>query len=111
MDDAGLRSKSQALRGCRGMTSAFERTVRHRGQQCAALLFSLGAAAAVTAIAADYPTKPIRLIVPFAAGGGNDAVARTIAQRLSEELGQQVVIDNRAGAGGVVGAEQAAKSA
>ncbi len=93
------------------MTSAFERTVRHRGQQCAALLFSLGAAAAVTAIAADYPTKPIRLIVPFAAGGGNDAVARTIAQRLSEELGQQVVVDNRAGAGGIVGAEAAAKSA
>jgi tripartite-type tricarboxylate transporter receptor subunit TctC len=79
------------------------------GEQCVALLFSLGAAA--TAIAADYPAKPIRLIVPFAAGGGNDAVARTIAQRLAEELGQQVVVDNRPGAGGIVGAELAAKSA
>jgi tripartite-type tricarboxylate transporter receptor subunit TctC len=67
--------------------------------------------AAFPATAADYPVKPIRLIVPFAAGGGNDAVARTIAQRLSAGLGQQVVVDNRAGAGGVVGAELAAKSA
>ncbi len=76
----------------------------------AALSFS-ALAGAFIATAADYPLKPIRLIVPFAAGGGNDAVARTIAQRLSAGLGQQVVVDNRAGAGGVVGAELAAKSA
>jgi tripartite-type tricarboxylate transporter receptor subunit TctC len=75
-----------------------------------ALSFS-AIATAFAATAADYPLKPIRLIVPFAAGGGNDAVARTIAQRLSAGLGQQVVVDNRAGAGGVVGAELAAKSA
>src|SRR5207237_8425027 len=48
---------------------------------------------------------------PWPGGGGNDAVARTIAQRLAEELGQQVVVDNRPGAGGIVGAEMAAKSA
>ncbi len=78
----------------------------------AAVLSSLAAAATVsTAAATDYPVKPVRLIVPFAAGGGNDAVARTIAQRLSVQLGQQVVVDNRAGAGGIVGAELAAKSA
>lgn len=65
---------------------------------------------AASAVAADYPTKPIRLIVPFAAGGGNDAVARTIAERISRGLGQQVVVDNRAGAGGILGAEVAAKS-
>ena len=65
---------------------------------------------AFAATAADFPLKPIRLIVPFAAGGGNDAVARTIAQRLSVGLGQQVVVDNRAGAGGIVGAELAARS-
>jgi tripartite-type tricarboxylate transporter receptor subunit TctC len=61
--------------------------------------------------AAEYPAKPITLIVPFAPGGGNDTVARTIAQRISVTLGQQVVVDNRAGAGGVVGAEAAARAA
>src|SRR5258708_10069413 len=76
----------------------------------AALSFS-ALAGAFIATAADYPLKPIRLIVPFAAGGGNDAVARTIAQPRSGGLGQQVVVENRAGAGGVVGAELAAKSA
>jgi tripartite-type tricarboxylate transporter receptor subunit TctC len=77
----------------------------------AAFLVSFSATAAFTAAGADYPQKPIRLIVPFAAGGGNDAVARTIAQRLSVGLAQQVVVDNRAGAGGIVGAELAAKAA
>src|SRR5712692_5403051 len=66
---------------------------------------------AAVVLAQGYPSKPIRLIVPFAAGGGNDNVARLVGKRLSESLGQQVVIDNRPGAGGVVGAELAAKSA
>ncbi|HEX4325499.1 MAG TPA: tripartite tricarboxylate transporter substrate binding protein [Burkholderiales bacterium] len=60
------------------------------------------------ALAQAYPDKSIRLIVPFAPGGGNDTVARAIAQQLSVTLGQQVFVDNRPGAGGVVGAEQAA---
>jgi len=59
---------------------------------------------------AEYPTKPIHLIVPFPPGGGNDTVARAIAQQISPELGQPVVIDNRPGAGGSVGAELAAKA-
>src|SRR3954465_8614334 len=59
---------------------------------------------------AQYPTKPIHLIVPFPPGGGNDTVARAIAQQISPELGQPVVIDNRPGAGGSVGAELAAKA-
>jgi tripartite-type tricarboxylate transporter receptor subunit TctC len=58
----------------------------------------------------DYPNHPIRLIVPFAPGGGNDSVARVIAQRISVTLRQQVVVENRSGAGGIVGAESAAKS-
>ena len=64
-----------------------------------------------SASAADYPSRPIRLIVPFAAGGGNDTVARLVSQRLSVGLGQPVVVDNRPGAGGVVGAELAARAA
>jgi tripartite-type tricarboxylate transporter receptor subunit TctC len=57
-----------------------------------------------------YPTKPIRLIVPFPAGGQTDVVARTISQKLSEAFGQQVVVDNRPGAAGSIGVETAVKS-
>ncbi|HEX2825724.1 MAG TPA: tripartite tricarboxylate transporter substrate binding protein [Burkholderiales bacterium] len=65
-----------------------------------------------SALAAEsYPSRPVRMIVPFAAGGGADLVARVIGKGLSERLGQQVVIDNRAGAGGVIGVDLAARSA
>jgi tripartite-type tricarboxylate transporter receptor subunit TctC len=57
-----------------------------------------------------YPTKPIRLIVAFPPGGSTDIIARVVGQRLGERLGQQVVIDNRAGAGGTIGTEIAARS-
>jgi tripartite-type tricarboxylate transporter receptor subunit TctC len=60
---------------------------------------------AVTASAAEYPAKPIRMIVGFAAGGGLDATARPITQKLSELFGHQVIIDNRPGAGGNISAE------
>ena len=58
-----------------------------------------------------YPTKPIRFIVPYAAGGNGDVVSRLLGSRLSPALGQQVVIDNRGGAGGNIGAEAAARAA
>src|SRR5262249_57744334 len=58
-----------------------------------------------------YPAKPIPLVVPFPPGGGNDTVARAIGAQIGPELGQPVVIDNRPGAGGSVGAELAAKAA
>jgi tripartite-type tricarboxylate transporter receptor subunit TctC len=57
-----------------------------------------------------YPSRPIRLIVPFPPGGSNDIVARMVATQLGERLGQQVVVDNRGGAGGVLGSDLAAKS-
>jgi tripartite-type tricarboxylate transporter receptor subunit TctC len=81
-------------------------------------LRSIAIAAAITAvcptlsIAADaFPSRPVRLIVPYAAGGGADIVARSIAQKLGESWGQQVVVDNRAGASGNIGTEIAAKTA
>lgn len=75
----------------------------------------LGATLLATAIMAvhaqDNPNRPIRMIVPFTTGGGVDIVARAIAQRMSEGLGQSVIIDNRAGAGGNIGIELAARAA
>jgi tripartite-type tricarboxylate transporter receptor subunit TctC len=66
--------------------------------------------AGFNAHAQSYPTKPLRIVVPFGAGGVADLTARTVAQKMSEGLGQSVVIDNRPGAGGIVAAEMVAKS-
>jgi tripartite-type tricarboxylate transporter receptor subunit TctC len=73
---------------------------------CAGLVALLAAPAA-----ADYPDRPIRLVVPFPAGGGADVLARTIMPRVAQELGASIVIDNRPGAGGNVGAEFVAHAA
>ena len=58
----------------------------------------------------DYPNKPVRLIVPYPPGGGVDAAARLLAEGLAEKLGQQLVVDNRGGASGIIGIETAARS-
>jgi tripartite-type tricarboxylate transporter receptor subunit TctC len=77
------------------------------------MLAALGLAAVLASPSAaqDYPDKPVRLIIPFPPGGSNDVVGRMVAQQLSERLGKQVVVDNRAGAGGVNGTETASKAA
>ena len=76
---------------------------------CVCLLFAV-AGFAVPATAQDYPTRSIRLIIPFAPGGSNDVVGRIVANQLGQKLGQQVFVDNRPGAGGVVGSDLAAKA-
>ena len=66
---------------------------------------------AATQSFAAYPDKPIRLVVPFAAGGGTDLIARTLGAGMSTELGQQVIVDNKPGAGTIIGTDAVAKSA
>ena len=73
------------------------------------LASAIGAASAVCA--QDYPAKSIRLVAPFSPGGATDVLARIVGQKVSERIGQPVVVENRVGAGGNIGAEQVAKSA
>ncbi|MDM0082188.1 MULTISPECIES: Bug family tripartite tricarboxylate transporter substrate binding protein [Variovorax] len=76
-------------------------------QACAA---ALCLAASSASLAQGYPTKPIRLIVPFPAGGATDLFARTLSQKMGEKLGTTLVIDNKPGAGGAIGSDMAAKA-
>ena len=78
------------------------------GAVCAALAFAAGP---VAAQAQTYPDHAVRIIVPFAAGGGSDIVGRAIAQKLQDKFGQPFVVENRTGAGGSIGANQVAKAA
>jgi tripartite-type tricarboxylate transporter receptor subunit TctC len=80
--------------------------IRRRALLAAALAVCAGGT-----LAQPYPSKPIRLIVPFTPGGSTDILGRAIGQKLAEALGQQVVIENRPGAGGSIGAEAAARAA
>ena len=75
--------------------------------KAAGLLLALSTAVA----AQDYPTKPVRLVIPFPPGGSNDIVGRLVATQLGERLGKQVIVENRGGAGGVVGTEMVSKAA
>lgn len=82
---------------------------RRAARLLAGVAFASGIAATVQA--QTFPTRPLRMIVPIAAGGGTDAMGRLISQRLSEQLGVGVIVDNRPGAGTVIGTEIAARSA
>jgi tripartite-type tricarboxylate transporter receptor subunit TctC len=73
-------------------------------------LAALAAGAAFAAHAADFPTKPVRLIVPYPPGGGNDAIARLLAAKMPEGLGQTLIVDNRPGAGTTIGTALAARA-
>lgn len=70
----------------------------------------LGGGLAVGGYAQDYPTKPIRMVIPFAPGGANDVIGRLVGMKLTAALGQQVIVDNRGGAGGSIGADLIAKA-
>lgn len=76
-----------------------------------AALGIVGTMLSAPSMAQAYPTKPIKLIIPFPAGGATDIVGRVVAQQLGVELGQTVVVDNRAGAAGVIGSESVARAA
>src|SRR5262249_12835512 len=99
--------RSSALRKARA-----EEAVNLRRRQFLHLAAGVAALPVVPRIARaqTYPSRPVRIIVPFAPGGSGDYVARLIAEYLTRSLGQQIVVENRTGAGGMLGVEMAAKS-
>src|SRR3982074_320862 len=102
-----------ARSGTAGVPSADmeRRTFLKRSTAAAFAWTALGAVRATPLLAADYPTRPIRVIVPYAAGGAADVVARLSANPMTDQLRQQVFSDNRGGAGGTIGTDIAARSA
>jgi tripartite-type tricarboxylate transporter receptor subunit TctC len=84
----------------------------HKSSNALAILAACALATAAAPVCSQqYPTKVVRVIVPFAPGGGSDITARQFSQKLSEALGQQFIVDNRGGAGGIIGMEMTAKAA
>src|SRR5882757_6863869 len=98
------RQRGRHQAGVRGMSSIS--TIRALALKTTALLFAL----TTIATAQDYPSKPVRVIIPFPPGGINDTVGRLVATQLSTRLGKQFVVDNRGGAGGIVGTELTANA-
>ncbi|MCD6078485.1 MAG: Tripartite tricarboxylate transporter family receptor, partial [Ramlibacter sp.] len=81
-----------------------------RRHALAAALVAVLSLAGASVHAQDYPSKPIKLVIPFPAGGSSDGIGRQVADKLSGVLKQTVVVDNKGGAGGIIGADYVAKS-
>lgn len=81
-----------------------------RGLALCIAVAALSAGLSLSAMAQVYPSRPVTLVVPFAAGGGTDSIARDLAKLMADRLGQPVIVDNRGGAGGAVGAEMVARA-
>jgi tripartite-type tricarboxylate transporter receptor subunit TctC len=94
-----------------GYDTAILRRANMRTRHCACVLLIALSGAPASVWAQEYPARSMRIVLPFAAGGGTDILARVMAQRWQESFGQTVIIDNRAGAGGNIGAEIVTKSA
>ena len=112
-----VRERSERRKG-RAMKNPDNHTRARRRRAASALLGTLATVLAVSGTpgalaqpSAPYPVKPIRMVVPFAAGGSNDVIARLIGPRMTEAFGQTVVVDNRPGAGSVIGSEIVARAA
>ena len=105
----GDREKVRSPRGVNEATARYQTAWGIAWRSCAILLFAV--AAAGLAVAADYPARPITLIVPYPPGGGNDVIARLVTAKMSTSLGQPIVIENRGGAGSTIGTRDAARSA
>src|SRR5256714_1274367 len=108
-----MAGRIRARSAMRARTSSASASVRASSvsRLLSGAVLVLAALAASTVFSQTYPTKPVRIIAPFAPGGGTDFIARLIAQKLTERLGQQVIVENKPGAGGNLGAEFAVKSA
>src|SRR5262245_48743541 len=104
---------ARALGAAAAAQSAFAMSLARsgRGVAAGALVALIGIACAADVGAQQaYPVKPVRLVVPFAPGGGTDVIARLLATRMSESIGRQVLVDNRGGANGIIGTEIVARA-